>query len=384
LRHCAANCKNLRMKVPALLLTALLVSSPVMAQRWGVFTVAGNGEKGFSGDGGPAIQAQMSEVNGVVRGPDGAIYICDTANQRIRRVAPDGTISTVAGSGAKGYSGDGGPALQAALNEPYEVRFDKDGNLYFVERLNHLVRRVDKQTGIISTVAGNGTKGFAGDGGPATQAQMSEPHSIQFAPNGDLYIADVLNHRVRRVDMKTGVVSTFAGNGQRQAPPDGAKFSDVPLFGPRALDFDAQGNLWLALREGNAVYKFDMVQGTVHHIAGTGKKGFTGNGGPAKSATLSGPKGISIAPNGNVYLADTESHSIRMIDMKTDNLELVAGTGDNGDGPDGDPLRCKMGRPHGVFVDAHGVLIGDTIPNRVRLLQQEPKACGNCAGNRPE
>jgi streptogramin lyase len=145
----------------------------------------------------------------------------------------------------------------------------------------------------------------------------------------------------------------------------------VPLSGPRAIDFDAKGNLWLALREGNAIYKFDMVAGTIHHIAGTGQKGFTGNGGAAKTATLSGPKGISISPDGNVYFADTESHSIRMIDVKTGILHLVAGTGEKGNGPDGDPLKCKLARPHGVWVDKNDqVFIGDSENHCVRVLRE--------------
>jgi streptogramin lyase len=146
----------------------------------------------------------------------------------------------------------------------------------------------------------------------------------------------------------------------------------VPLNGPRALDVDPAGNVWLALREGNAVYRIDAADGKIRHVAGTGKKGFTGNGGPAKSATLSGPKGISVAPDGRVYIADTESHSIRVLDLTKGTIDLVVGTGDKGDGPDGDPLRCKLARPHAVFVDADGSLfIGDSENHRVRVWRVE-------------
>jgi len=333
-------------------------------------TFAGTGQAGYSGDGGPAAQAKLDQPFGIVRGPDRALYICDTNNHIVRRVAPDGAISTIAGAGKRGYSGDGGPATKAELNEPYEVRFDRRGNMFFVERLNHVVRRVDAKTKTISTVAGVGKAGFSGDGGPAAKAAMTQPHSIQFDRQGDLYICDIGNHRIRRVDMKTGVITTFAGTGERAATRDGAKIEGTPLYGPRAMDFDKRGDMWLALREGNAVYKLDMKRGTIHHVAGTGQKGFTGNGGPAKQATLSGPKGISIAPNGNIYLADTESHSIRMIDLARGTIELVAGTGERGDGPDGDPLTCKMARPHGVFVDADGSLfVGDSEAHRVRVMR---------------
>lgn len=343
-------------------------SSSVARAQIGTF--AGTGQAGYAGDGGPAKRAQLDNPFGIVRGPDGALYICDTNNHVIRKVTRDGTISTVAGSGKRGYAGDGGPATQAELNEPYEVRFDRRGNMFFVARLNHVVRRVDAKAKTITTVAGIGKPGFSGDGGPATQAAMAQPHSIQFDSKGDLYICDIGNHRIRKLDMKTGVISTFAGTGERAATPDGARIQGTPLYGPRAMDFDKRGDMWLALREGNAVYKLDMKAGTIHHIAGTGKKGFTGNGGPAKQATLSGPKGLSISPNGNIYLADTESHTIRMIDPARGTIELVAGTGERGDGPEGDPQACKMARPHGVFVDADGSLfVGDSEAHRVRVLR---------------
>src|SRR6266576_1891470 len=225
-----------------------------------VVTFAGAGTKGFSGDNSPAIQAQLNDPAGIVRGPDGALYICDTANHRIRKVTPDGKITTIAGTGEPGWSGDGGPAAAAKLNEPYEVRLDAAGNLFWVERLSHTVRRRDAKTGIVSTVAGNGTAGFSGDGGPATDAQLNEPHSIGLDQTGALYIADVRNHRIRKVDLKAGTISTFAGTGERKPTPDGATFADAPLHGPRALDFDKAGNLWLALREGNAILKLDVTK----------------------------------------------------------------------------------------------------------------------------
>jgi len=318
------------------------------------------------------MAAQLNQPFGLCRGPDAALYFCDTNNHRIRRIAPDGVISTVAGSGKKGYGGDGGPATAAELNEPYEVRFRPGaGDMYFVEMRNNVVRRVSAADHTISTIAGIGKPGFSGDGGPANKAALNQPHSIQFSTDGaSLYVCDIGNHRIRRIDIGTGKISTFAGTGEKKPTPDGAPVSGTPLNGPRAIDFDKAGNLWVALREGNAIYKLDLGRGKIFHAAGTGKKGFGGNGGPAKEATLSGPKGISVAPDGNVYFTDTESHSVRMIDLKRDTVELVAGTGERGDGPDGDPLRCRLARPHGVFVDADGaVFIGDTENHRIRLLR---------------
>ena len=336
-----------------------------------ISTFAGTGTKGFSGDGGPASAAQLADPNGIARGPDGAMYICDTMNHRVRKVTRDGRITTVAGNGEKGFAGDGGPALAAKLNEPYEVRFDRAGNVCWVERLNHCIRKLDVKTGMISTVAGTGTSGFSGDGGPATQAQLSEPHSLAFDRAGHLYIADVRNHRVRKVDANTGVITTLLGNGKREPTPDGAKLSaETAVAGPRALDFGADGMLWLALREGHALLKIDLAQGTVHVAAGTGQKGFAGDGGPAKAAQLNGPKGVAVGPKGDVYIVDTENHVIRVFHPKTGTIALVAGTGTRGDGAAGDPTKCALARPHGVFVDADGaVFIGDTETHRVRVIR---------------
>jgi len=340
------------------------------AQRSLTVTLAGTGQPGYSGDGAAATRALVNNPFGVVVGPDSALYFCDTGNHVVRKVSRDGVISTVAGSGKPGYSGDGHRADRATLNEPYEVRFDRQGHLYIVERLNHVVRFLDARTKVIRTLAGTGKPGFSGDGGPAVRAAMNEPHSIQLDGLGHLYICDIRNHRVRRVVLKTGIISTFAGTGEPGLTPDGGKIAGAPFNGPRALDFDRQGNLWLALREGNAVYKLDLKRGTVHHVAGTGAPGFSGNGGPAKLATLSGPKGLSVGPDGNVFLSDTESHSIRMIDVGRQTMDLVAGTGERGDGPDGDPKFCRMSRPHGVFAASDGTIyVGDSESHRVRVIR---------------
>jgi streptogramin lyase len=351
-----------------ILLTLLLAANIHAAE---IRTFSGTGANGFSGDGGAADKAQLNNPFGIARGPDGALYVCDTDNHRIRKITADGKMSTVAGSGTRGWSGDGGPALKAALNEPYEVRFDAAGNVFWCERMSHTVRRLDAKTGTISTIAGTGVAGYSGDGGDAVKAQLNQPHSIAIDKAGDVFICDIVNHRIRKVDVKTGLISTFAGTGEKKTAPDGSKIAGSPLNGPRAMDFAPDGTLWLALREGNAIYRLDMKAGTLHHVAGIGgKPGFAGNGGPAKAATLGGPKGISIAPDGRVFFADTESHSIRFVDLKKSTVELLAGTGAKGDGPDGDPLSCKLARPHGVFVDTDGaVFIGGSEDHRIRVVK---------------
>lgn len=352
------------------LLLAALLAVPVLTAG-PVETIAGTGVSGAAGDGGPAAAAQVGNPYGLTLGPDGDLYVCEIDTDRVRRIhMASGSISTVAGTGEVGYAGDGGPATEARLSDPYEVRFDSDGNMYFVEMLNAVVRRVDAATGVISTIAGTGERGFSGDGGPAVAATFNRPHSIALDGKGSLFVADIGNHRIRRIDLRTGIVDTFAGTGQREPTPDGAAVAGAPLNGPRALAFAPDGDLYVALREGNAVYRVDMAAMRLHHVAGTGEKGYTGDGGPARSATLAGPKGIEVGPDRAVYLADTENHAIRRIDTASGAISTVAGTGSRSDGPDGDPLQCGLARPHGVFVDGAGnVYVGDSENHRVRIVR---------------
>src|SRR6266496_4284541 len=196
------NIHSVRGLILGTLVSAAIIEAAAATPRQ-ISTFAGTGLAGFSGDNGSAGKAQLNNPYGITRGPDGALYICDMENHRIRKVSRDGNITTVAGTGKRGYSGDGGPALQAELNEPYEVRFDKAGDMFFVEMRNHIVRRVDGRTKFISTVAGSGKEGFSGDGGPATKADLRQPHSIQFDRKGYLYICDIGNNRIRKVDLST-------------------------------------------------------------------------------------------------------------------------------------------------------------------------------------
>ncbi len=350
------------------ILILLLLTSSLQAAE--VISVAGTGQNEYSGDGGPATKAGVGNPFGVVIGPDEALYLCEVSNHVIRRIDPEsGLLTTIAGTGEKGFSGDGGTATNAKLNEPYEVRFTQNGDMYFVEMMNAIVRKVDAKTGTISTVAGTGEHGFSGDHGPATKAKLNRPHSITFDADENLYICDIGNHRIRRANLKTGQIETFAGTGEKLKTPNGASVNGVPLNGPRALDFDGKHSLILALREGNALYRIDLNQGTIHHLAGTGQKGYSQSA-PAKQAKLSGPKGVAIATNGDIYFADTESHTIRVYRAKTKMIETVVGDGKKGDGPDGGPLKCRLGRPHGICVDAVGnVYIGDSENHKVRMLQ---------------
>lgn len=336
-----------------------------------VLTVAGTGVKGTAPDGALAVRSPIGEPYGVVIGPDKALYVCEIANHLVRRIdLESGRMAVMAGSGQKGYAGDGGPAIAAQCNEPYEVRFDSRGNMLFVEMKNAVVRRVDAVTHAIATIAGTGQAGFSGDGGPATQALLNQPHSIALDAEDNIYICDIRNNRVRRVDTRTGIITTLVGGGEKPLAGERSPLEGLALKGPRALDFDGRHAFALALREGNAIYRLDLQTRTLTHLAGTGKGGYAGDGGDAKKALLSGPKGVALAANGDVYFADTESHTIRVVRAKEGIVQTVVGDGKRGDGPDGDPLHCRLARPHSVCLDADGnVYIGDSENHRVRVLK---------------
>jgi sugar lactone lactonase YvrE len=327
-----------------------------------VSTLVGTGVPGFS-------ETQVNNPYGLVIGPDGALYFCDLDNQRVRRFdMKTKRLTTVAGDGQKAYRGDGGPAVDASLNMPHELRFDSKGDLYIAERDNHVVRKVDAKTGIISTVAGTGVAGFSGDGGPGARAQLRQPHSILFDRNGALLICDIGNQRIRRLRIDTGIIDTYAGTGEAAPTPEGSRVAGTPLKGPRTLALAANGDLYLALREGNAIFRIDAKTETLHRVAGNGEQGYAGDGGPAVNAKLSGPKGLALS-NEALYIADTESHTIRRVDLKTGVISTVLGTGARGDGPESDPLGCKLSRPHGLLAVGDLLYVSDSESHRIRVLR---------------
>lgn len=343
------------------------------AQQAQVRTVAGTGVAGYEAEGSAGLLATATLVNnpyGVVIGPDGGLYFCEVNSGRTRRLDLNSRrLTTIAGNGESTYSGDAGPALQASFSAPHEIRFDRNGHLFVVERDSHTIRRIDADTGLVSTIAGTGAAGYSGDGGPASAAQLRQPHSIAFDARGNLLICDIGNSRVRIIGMESGLISTLSGTGERVATPDSGPLAGTPLLGPRSLCTDPDGSAYLVLREGNAVYRLDIEGNRLQRIAGTGEKGYGGDGGAALDATFNGPKGIAYsADDHSLYIVDTENHVLRRMALRSGIIETVLGSGERGDGPDGNPLACKLNRPHGVEVHASIVYVSDSESHRIRAI----------------
>ena len=336
-----------------------------------IVTIAGTGADEHSGDGGPAIKAGLSNPFGLEIAPDGMLYFCDFTNHAVRRIdLKTGLITTVAGTPRQpGFAGDGGPATRAKFHEPHEIRFDRSGNYYISDMKSDVIRRIDAKTQIITTVAGTAKAGFSGDGGPATKAEFNNPIAVSLDGDTRLLVCDIKNHRVRQVDLASGIISTFTGNGEKNPVVDGGPLDSTSFFGPRSLAVAPNQDVILVLREGNAVYRIDRKTKTVHHLAGTGKKGYAGDGGDGKLALFNGPKGIDLDRQGNILLCDTENHVVRIIDRSTGKIDTLIGDGKIGDGPDGDPRHCRLNRPHGVFVALDGTIyIGDSGNHKIRKL----------------
>jgi DNA-binding beta-propeller fold protein YncE len=341
-------------------------------QSWIITTAVGTGEKGYAGDGGPASLALLNGPFDVGFDARGNLYFSDTFNHCIRIVdARTGVITTCAGCGEAGYSGDGGPATRARFHEPYGIAVDNAGNIYVADRHNHCVRRIDGGSGIVTTFAGNGASGFGGDDGPAARGAMVEPNGLALDPaQTRLYIADVADHRVRVVDLASGVIWTFAGTGEAEHSGDGGPASAAGIYGARAVKVAADGTVYILERQGSTLRAVDPHSGIVTTVAGTGERAYGGDDGPALAASFNAPKELAIEREGNLLIIDTENHAIRRIDLRTRTVSTIAGSSRQGGDGDGGPARAAaLDRPHGAAVAADGsIYIGDTNNHRIRKL----------------
>jgi len=337
-----------------------------------ITTVAGNGTAGYSGDGGPATQAAINGAPAIATDSFGNLYIADQNNNRVRRVDPKGVITTVAGNGTQGFSGDGGPAAQAELNYPAGVCTDAAGNLYIGDVGNFRIRKVDT-SGKITTVAGNGVQGGGGDGGPAVQASMYIPIRCVVDATGNLYVTDQSGQKIRMIS-PAGIISTFAGNGTNAGPHsigtysgDGGPAITASLNNPTAITVDSAGNIYFSDQYNQRIRKVDK-NGTITTIAGNGTAGFSGDNGPATSAALNYPGGLFADQNGDIYFADDVNNRVRKISGSA--ITTVAGNGAQGfSGDNGPALQAEFNGQFGVALDAAGnVFIADSANNRIRKV----------------
>lgn len=385
-------------------------------------TVAGNGDPGHAGDNGPAVAAHLNEPKSLALGANGILYVADAENHVIRKVdlssgliitvagrpekdtgasepvraqapeededpladpSPDkaekfvqlsdvsGTVRYVVGTSKSGRcSGDGGPATQATLNFPGAVAVDRQGNLYIADTMNHRVRKVEASTGVIATIAGTGQHRWSGDGGAATAAALNEPVALAVDEQGNLYIADQSNNRVRKVDLNTGLITTVAGTGETGYTGDGMPAAEAGISGPSGLAIGPDGELYIADTFSGRVRRIDPATGVISTVAGDGGE-YRFSGLPNEfSSSLSRPYGIALDAAGNLLITDSDSHLIRRWDRKKKIITRLAGSGQaqfGGDG--GDPLAGSLNYPFGVLVDGAGnVYIADTFNHRIRMI----------------
>ncbi len=325
---------------------------------WLISTIAGTGAQGYAGDGGAATEALLNNPFDLAFDPSGNLCFSDTYNHCIRRIdSHSGVISTIAGNGEQGFSGDSGPATKARMAQPYGIVIDRGGNIYVADRLNGRVRRIDGNSGVITTLAGDGSGKYSGDGGPSHRASLAEPNGLALdREHRHLFIADVADHRVRVIDLASGTISTFAGTGNGRHTGDGGPAASADLFGARAVALAPDDSLYVMERQGSSIRR--VHNGIIETVAGTGARGYSGDGGDARNAVFDAPKEMAVDPAGNIFVVDTENHVIRLIDANSWIVTTIA-TG--------------LARPHGAVVGPdRAVYIGDSEHHRVcKLVRQD-------------
>ncbi|HXB40704.1 MAG TPA: T9SS type A sorting domain-containing protein [Bacteroidia bacterium] len=332
-----------------------------------ITTYAGNGIGAYGGDNGPAVNASISEPEGIAFDDSGNVYIADEGDNVVRKVNSLGIITTVAGSGVIGYSGDNGPATSAKLTSPTTVAFDKNGNMYISDTYNNVIRKVTK-AGIITTFAGNGFGGYSADGVAATSTSLDLPECVTLDDTGNVYIADAGNNRIRKVNL-AGIISTIAGNGMAAYGGDNGIATAAKLSYPTAVLIDTVNHKIFISDNGNNRIRVINSTGIISTCAGTGIPGYSGNGAPATNAQLKGPHGLAFDKFGNIFIADAGNSVIRKINS-TGIISAYAGNGTNGySGDNGPAILAKISSAPAMNFDAaNNLYIGDYANSRVRKV----------------
>jgi len=343
------------------------LAAPVRADKLVLIAGGGTDENNV-----PATKAKLIGPFGIDFDKAGNSFIVEMPGQRVLKVDPKGLLTILAGTGKKGDDGDGGSAQKATFNGMHALAVSPDGTVYLADTWNNRVRKIDPASGKISNVAGTGKKAYSGDGGPALSAEFSGIHCIAFDFEfRKLYLTDLDNRRIRVLDLKTGVIDLVAGNGKKGVPEDGADAKTSPLVDPRAACVDRKGNVCILERSGHSLRVVD-AKGKIRTVAGTGKPGYSGDDGDARQATFKGPKHLCVDLDDNVIIADSGNHVIRKYTPKDGKIVRLAGTGKKGNSGDGgDALKVPLDEPHGVYVHPSGTLyIVDSTNNRVFRLEK--------------
>lgn len=362
-------------------LVASLLSISFITRSQIITTIAGNGTIGYSGDGGPAIAAELSNPVAVALDASGNIYIADRANKRIRKVNTSGIISTILGNGIVGYSGDGGQATDAEINYPQGVAIDIFGNLYVADANNSRIRKVNT-SGIVSTFTGNGTGAYSGDGGQATAAEIYYPQGIATDAFGNIYIADSFNNRIRKIDT-SGIITTIAGNGTGGYSGDGGQATAAEIRDPCGLTVDSSGGIYITDVQNNCI-RIVNTSGIINTIAGNNVQGYWGDGGQATDAELDVPFGVAFDASGNVYVEDTDNNRMRIVSSGI--ITTFAGNGYAGYSGDGGPATdAEIHTPGGIELDVSGnIYFVDIVNNRIRKITSISTGSNNFASTSNE
>jgi hypothetical protein len=378
--HQVSNTVPGRIRIGLLSTMCLLLSASPAQSQGTISTLAGNGNMTFSGDGGLATLAALNQPSGLAIDSTGAVYIADTGNSRVRRVSAAGIISTVAGNGIYAVPISGSQATSAPLSDVTDVAIDAAGNLYIADASNHSVRKVTP-AGIITAFAGTGVQGGSGDGGPAASAGLNRPVGLTIDAAGNLYICDSSNHNIRRVNLSTGIISLYAGAGTPAYYGDGGPAISAALMFPLGVAMDGSGNLYIA-DAGNSAIRKVTPSGLITTVAGSGAHaGFLGDGGPATLALLNIPSGVAVDGAGNLLIGDSGNNRVRKVDT-SGNINTIAGTSTNGFAGDGGPsFYAILNFPWGLAFDSSGSLyIADRMNNRIRKISGAGTGTGGGGG----